>query len=665
MRSEPSVEGPLLLPAQKLAETLDALNVGMCLFDQDDRTLLWNDTFLRLFPEHAGKVYRGEPYRDNLRRFYHVRLDPNELQHIERYIEDGVKRHRQQSAPFEFNHRDRRIRVASAPMQGVGRVRLWTSSASLLVDAEVVAQGMAKGDKLHSMSEIDDIADGLMVRDPDGAIRFVNRSLRQIYGLQGDHDAIGHNFRNFYRARWEGEPRQSEILATLTDNDLFAGAPFVVELPDDRWVRVIEHRALDGSCISTHADITALHRLQRETDEAKAKAEAMAAALQALIDERDRAEAALRQAQRIEAVGLLTSGLAHDFNNLLTVMLANLERLEPAEGDAERRNYLAVIRSAVERGAALTGQLLSFARLQPLAPKPVDLAKMAGDMAPLLRSVCDGSVVVQIEVPAGLPYALVDPAQLELVVLNLALNAREALPQGGHIWVEGRVETLAANDDPEAPEPGQYVVFSVRDDGVGMTEEVRQRAVEPFFTTKQPGQGSGLGLSQAYGLARQSGGTVRISSEIGKGTAVDIVLPAVSAVQQSAHPVCAPANEAKRLRVLLVDDDLLLLKTISELLSLQGIDVDIAPTGIAAQRMIEAGAVFDVLVTDVRMPMLTGAELAHWMWARDPSMPVVLSSGYAAPDDIANLNGPWRLLRKPFLSSDMCAVIKEMAAARR
>jgi signal transduction histidine kinase len=629
-----------------IASMLDSLGIGVCLFDQQDRAISWNVTFLRFFPEHDGHIQTGESYVENLRRFYLSRLDESERQDIDRYIADGVARHRAQKQPFEFSHRGRWLRVASLPMPGIGRMRIWTAVASPR-DTDVLARGMAVAGKQLESGQIDDIADGLMVRDRAGSITFVNRRFATMYGLVQETEAVGLTFNELVERVWAGRPGGREALLTVASNNDLVGAPYELPLPHDRWMRVIEHRAVNGDVVSTHAEITDLRRLQRATEAARAEAEALAASLHAEIEERRRAEEALRQIQRVEAVGQLTSGVAHDFNNLFAIMMANLELLEAPGMEPRTRRRLDVMRTSVERGAALTGQLLAFARRQPLMPRPVVLSEMIAGMVPLLGAACGRRIEIIMTVPEDLPSALVDPTQLELVILNLALNARDAMPGGGRLCISGHVETLDDPTDHDAPEAGDYVVLSVIDDGIGMTEAVRARAVEPYFTTKAPGHGSGLGLSQAFGVARQSGGTVRIESQLGKGTTVSVLLPAVDALAADVPRATAPLHQAAKSRVLLVDDDPAVLEGVAELLEIIGYEVTAVPGSAQAVGLLDGGLEIDALVTDVIMPGMTGPDLARYVWSQRPDMPVLFISGFAAPETIEGLGPNCILLRKP------------------
>ena len=243
--------------------------------------------------------------------------------------------------------------------------------------------------------------------------------------------------------------------------------------------------------------------------------------------ERERAQLAeeIHQAKKIDALGLLTTGVAHDFNNLLTAVLSSLEMLQRRTSDDSSLKILRNAMHAVENGGRLTQQLLAFARHQELLPKAVDLNEVLRGMSDLLQTSLGGAIRIETRMQPGLWPALVDPNQIELVLLNLAINARDAMPEGGTVTIETRNASFGPGDRPQDLSAGDYVALSIRDTGKGMSDDVRAKAFDPFFTTKGPGKGSGLGLSMALGVARQSGGTVRIDSRPGEGTSIDVYLP--------------------------------------------------------------------------------------------------------------------------------------------
>ncbi len=452
-----------------------------------------------------------------------------------------------------------------------------------------------------------------------------------------------------------------------------------------------------------------IERLLVEFRNAKESAELATARLVVQMDEREQTEAALRQAQRIEAVGRLTGGVAHDFNNLLTVVLGNIELLAHNQQlDQTAHDQLAAMRAAAERGSTLTGQLLAFARRQPLVPKPVDLGAVITGMQDLLKSALGSSVRIDIWSAPNLWPAMADATQIELVVLNLAINGRDAMPRGGVLHIEATnarigpplpighsgvgapgvgqsgvgVSGLGAPGvgEPGLGEPdvdqvdvgdltegelieGEYVAITVRDNGIGMTADVLARAFEPFFTTKAPGSGSGLGLSQVYGTARQLGGGLRIDSVPGVGTSVAIYLPRASVIAQppSQPPPVTPSS-ASQGAVLVVDDDPAVRTTTVEVLRDLGYDVREAGGGQRALELLRRDTQIEVLLTDVVMPGMNGAELARLASSVRPRLTILFMSGYADPQEITGALRRHRLVRKPFRPSHLAAQIEAALA---
>jgi signal transduction histidine kinase len=380
--------------------------------------------------------------------------------------------------------------------------------------------------------------------------------------------------------------------------------------------------------------------------------------LLAQMEERERVESTLRQMQRLEAVGQLTSGVAHDFNNLLTVVLGNIAFLEKglAEAgiDGKLAQRLGYMRAAAERGAKLTDQLLSFSRRQRLEPKPLDLNGIVAGMRDLLQSTLGGSIGVETTLSHGLWPALVDPTQLELAVLNLAINARDAMETGGRLSVATRNVTLDAPLFPEEPPAGDYVEIRVSDSGFGMSAEVRAKAFEPFFTTKEIGKGSGLGLSQVLGFAKQSGGGVRIASQPGEGTTIHIYLPRAK-TKPLGTPAPGPAarrQEAAQANVLLVDDDNAVREVTAAILREFGYVVVEAGSGGAALELVDNDPTLDLALIDFAMPGMNGAEVARQVQAKRPALPILFITGFADRAALAGVSEA-RVVRKPFVIDEL------------
>jgi PAS domain S-box-containing protein len=403
------------------------------------------------------------------------------------------------------------------------------------------------------------------------------------------------------------------------------------------------------------------------TSEREAAAELEAANRQLLqqIAERERVEKTLQQMQRLDAVGQLTSGVAHDFNNLLTVILGNvtfIERgLSSAGGEPSLMRRLSHMRIAAERGAKLTSQLLSFSRRQRLEPKPLDLNETVHSMRDLLQSTMGGSIQIETNLSSDLWPALVDPTQIELIILNLAINARDAMAVGGSLTVA--TSNTVLYDPPRRPEepgPGEYVMLSVADTGAGMSDEVLAKAFEPFFTTKEVGKGSGLGLAQVFGFAKQSGGGVQIETCVGRGTEVRVLMPRASvrgvesAVggQRSADPGRPHSGR----KILVVDDDASVREITVTTLSELGYVVVEAGSGGAALDQLDRAADIDLLVVDYAMPGMNGADVVREAQSRRPGLPYLYLTGYA---DLGALKevGENGIVQKPFQEEELAAKI--------
>jgi PAS domain S-box-containing protein len=380
-------------------------------------------------------------------------------------------------------------------------------------------------------------------------------------------------------------------------------------------------------------------------------------------------EEQLRQSQRLEAVGQLTCGGAHDFNTLLTVMLGNAEVLEEELADDPRRQSLAaMIVSAAQRGADLTQRLLAFARKQALSPASVDVNQLISGMNQLLHRALTESIEIALYPGNSLWPALVDPAQLENALLNLSLNARDAMPQGGRLTIETEnveldEEFCARHSDVR---PGRYVLVAVTDTGSGIAPEHMSRLFEPFFTTKAKGKGTGLGLPMVYGFIKQSGGHIGIYSEVGHGTAVRMYLPRTPDDTPTVSlPVLDDSVPRGTEVVLLVEDDRLVRHYVAEQLESLGYRVLLAENGAAALPMVQQGDAIDLLLTDVIMPGMSGRELADAARVLRPGLKVLYCSGYSEDAIIhqGRLDPGVQLLAKPFRRGELARRVREVLDA--
>ncbi|HZH51540.1 MAG TPA: response regulator [Microvirga sp.] len=367
-------------------------------------------------------------------------------------------------------------------------------------------------------------------------------------------------------------------------------------------------------------------------------------------EQRLAAEQQLLQAQKMESIGQLTGGIAHDFNNLLAVILGNLDLLRKRIEDDRARKLLEGAIQGAQRGAALTQRLLAFSRRQDLTPQAVDVPQLVAGMTDLLSRSLGPSIEIVPRFPSNLPPVKVDPNQLEMALLNLAVNARDAMPISGTITISAASREIADGNELGL-EPGSYVCISVSDTGMGMDPATLARAVEPFFTTKGIGKGTGLGLSMIHGLAVQSGGTLRLRSRVGVGTTAEVWLPQGEPLRNAStlNEQARPAHRA--CKVLLVEDDPLVMTGTAAMLEDLGHTVIEAPSGEAALGILGADASIDLVVTDHAMPGMTGLELAERIRSTWPAMPILLASGHAELPDRTGLAIP--RLTKPFRRDEL------------
>ena len=388
------------------------------------------------------------------------------------------------------------------------------------------------------------------------------------------------------------------------------------------------------------------------------------------MTDRKRLEAELASAQKLEAIGRLAGGIAHDFNNNLTAILGYVEMLSEQLGDdTPAARELKEVRRAAERASGLVRRLLAFGRRQVLQPRSLDLHTVISELRPLLERLLGEHIRVDVRLAAALPTVTGDASELEQVVMNVALNARDAMPQGGTLTVEtsnvtvpaGRIQTMAA---------GTYVLIRIDDTGTGMTPSVKEHVFEPFFTTKGPAEGSGLGLSTVYGIVKQLNGFIEVESEVGRGSAFRVYLPATTAEAVHEPVATAPASPplaAHRQTILLVEDEDTVRRFATLALERHGFRVIAAATPEEAQSRAARDEPLSLLLTDVVMPRMSGPELADRLKQTRPDLPVLYMSGYPSnlvlPDGL--LAASTRLLSKPFTIVQLVAAVQEALAGQR
>jgi signal transduction histidine kinase/CheY-like chemotaxis protein len=398
------------------------------------------------------------------------------------------------------------------------------------------------------------------------------------------------------------------------------------------------------------------------------------AELRAQIAARETIESTLRQSQKMEAIGQLTGGIAHDFNNMLQAIDSSMEmvQLRITAGRADEANrHAESVRQMVERASALTNRLLAFARRQPLQPRPVQLDALILGMEPLLRrtlSTTSAAIAFDLRLQDGGWPVLCDPNQLENALLNITINARDAMPRGGNLEISTRPASLGAADlaGHQDAEPGDYVELVVSDTGVGMDEATRTRVFEPFFTTKPTGQGTGLGLSQVYGFARQSGGLVILESERDAGTQVRLFLRRTAkAAMGAAPPVAVAPAAAGSARLLLVEDEPIVRELAAEYLREHGYEVLEAEDATGGLELFKRMPALDLLITDVGLPNgMNGRQLADIIRETAPNLPVLFITGYAGAARLDELDAGMRILAKPFTLPVLRAQVERILSAK-
>ena len=465
---------------------------------------------------------------------------------------------------------------------------------------------------------------------PEGMVSSWNAGAQRFKGYTPE-EIIGKHFSLFY-----------------TDEDRQAGKPFhalSIALNEGKYEEEGWRQRKDGTRFWASVGIEPIRdedgrllgfaKVTRDITERKDAAEAL-----------QRAKEALFQSQKMEAIGKLTGGVAHDFNNLLGVIVSGLELFAgKVQTPADEKVYESMQRAA-SRAATLTQQLLSFARRQPLKRSKFDVNRVILSFEAVLRRACASNVLFELDLAPRLPCVMIDSTQFEAAILNLVTNSQDAMPEGGHLVIRTSVVTLTANEIGHLP-AGEYVKVSVRDSGTGMPPEVVAHAMEPFFTTKEVGKGTGMGLSQVYGLIQQSEGDMHIDSAPGRGTTVSLYLPSLKEEKADA---AISADSPGREKALLVDDQPDVLGVAIELFRHMGYDVLAANNGEDALQILKRTPDVDVLFADVVMPGMNGIELSRRARTIAPRIKVVLTSGYPSPAVSGSepLEGDFTLLTKPY-----------------
>ncbi len=477
---------------------------------------------------------------------------------------------------------------------------------------------------------------------PEGRVSNWNQGAQRIKGYLPE-EIIGEHFSVFYTPedRAAGEPQRA--LAIATHEGRFENRSWRVRKDGTRFLAHVVVDAIRGETgtllgfAKITRDVTEAHKAQQDLEKTRE---------------------ALFQAQKMQAIGQLSGGIAHDFNNLLTVILGNLEIVQKRIGDDPKLTRL--LENATQgalRGVSLTQRMLAFARRQELKTEAVDIPQLVQGITGLLRSSLGPNIKIETRFPLELDRVLADTNQLELAILNLATNARDAMPDGGSVIIKAEHEVVLEQAQ-HALAAGHYVCLSLTDTGAGMDANTLASAKDPFFTTKGLGKGTGLGLSMVHGFIEQLGGRFVLKSEPGQGTAAELWLPvATHADIASQAPVIEPVSSVPRLSVLVVDDDSLVLTSTVLLLEDLGHRVLSVTSGAQALNLFDQGEVIDLMITDMAMPHMSGAQLAHAVRLLKPDLPIILATGYA--ERLEGFAAQLPRLPKPFTQLNLLEVIAQ------
>ncbi|MCP3726271.1 PAS domain S-box protein [Paraburkholderia sp. CNPSo 3272] len=493
----------------------------------------------------------------------------------------------------------------------------------------------------------------LFMLSPEGIVTNWNLGAARIKGYEAD-EIIGTHLRRFYTPEDAAKGLPERGLEIAAREGRFEAEGWRVRRDGSRfWANAIIDAIRDE-----HGELVGFAKITRDVTERKVAQEQL-----------EKARAALLQSQKMEAIGKLTGGVAHDFNNVLQVLRGNLELLERRHRDSWSRERLEKAIEATEQGATLASHLLAFGRRQALQPAVVNLAVMLRNMDDMLRRALGEMIQVETVVSGGLWNTLVDPNHLENVVLNLAINSRDAMPRGGQLTLELSNTTLDSHYHalPEDVAEGQYVLLAITDTGTGMPPEVMEHAFEPYFSTKAEGEGTGLGLSMAYGFVKQSRGHMRIYSEVGHGTTVKIYLPRSTEEVVEPEPSQTPMVPGGSETILVVEDDKRVQSTVIEMLTDLGYVVLKADDAQSAMVIIRSGARIDLLFSDVVMPgPMRSTELAKMAVRVLPGLRVLFTSGYTQNAIVhgGRLDPGVHLLSKPYSREQLARKIRRMLGSR-
>jgi PAS domain S-box-containing protein len=516
-------------------------------------------------------------------------------------------------------------------------------SLAISMATDVTEQRRDEAELRLQVAALNSAADAIVITNHAGKIEWVNRAFTRLSGYSAA-EAIGRS--------------PGELVKSGSHPDSFYAALWETILSGNVWRGEVTNRRKDGSLYPESLTITPVVGESGDT--------AHFVAIKRDLTELKQLEAQYRQAQKMESIGRLAGGIAHDFNNLLTVIIGRAELvLSRLPEDDPNRNGIRQIHEAGERAARLTRQLLAFSRKQILQPAVIDVGHLVLDWRGVLDRLIGEAVELVVTAPEDAGRVKADPGQLEQVIMNLVVNARDAMPDGGRLTIEVRSESQA-DALPSRP-PGRYVVLAVSDTGIGMDAATLEQVFEPFFTTKGPGEGTGLGLATVYGIIRQSGGYLRVESRVGVGTTFTVSLPRVDDELAAVTDRSAPLRRGAE-TVLVVEDEAALRELAESVLDSAGYRVLTAAHGREAIECLEReGASVDLVFTDVVLPGMNGRNLAEHVARTHPEIRILFTSGYTGDAELRDgvLKSSAHFLAKPYTVAQLLAAVRDVLDAPR
>jgi PAS domain S-box-containing protein len=649
-----------------LAGVFDAVDVGLVILDADARIQGWNG-WMAMASGIPAEDARGARLDEVFPRLSSPRFAAAVADALGAGI-SSVLTHSLHPRLFELKTRSGRPMVHSLvihPIAGeAGRCVIQVTDVTVATERDRI---LRERQNARYDAVVESAPDAILTLDVEGVIQMANPAAAAEFGYARD-ELVGRPISVLIRDQPDWDGAWARLLAA-------APMAWPIEVVVARRNGSLSHVELSASRWRSdeRVFVTAILHDVNERREAEEALRGLNQTLETRVDERTaelvRAQEALRQSQKMEALGQLTGGIAHDFNNLLTGILGSMDILKrriAAKRYEDVDRFMDAASTSANRAAALTHRLLAFARRQPLDPQPLDLNRLVNGMEDLLRRSLGEQVELRIDLGEDVWPALTDANQLESVLLNLAINSRDAMPRGGRLTIETENLDLSAPDGQgeDAIEPGEYALVSVTDTGVGMTPETLAKVFDPFFTTKPIGQGTGLGLSMIYGFAKQSRGHVRIESEVGEGTTVKLYLPrhrGVAVAPSDDRPL-VPLARGDGETVLLVEDDPSVRLLIAEVLRELGYASMEAADAQGAAPVLSSNVRLDLMITDVGLPGLNGRQLAEIARQHRPGLKILFVTGYAEHATQRNefLEPGMEMVTKPFALDGLALKIREM-----